>query len=60
MVKARDYTGERIVKSWRRLDVDSLTLWQAATEFLTVDRELSGMKYQNILRDCFRRRHFEP
>lgn len=57
---ARDFVGERLVKSWKRLDVDTLTLWTAAVGFLTVDRALSGMKYQEIIRECFRWRHFEP
>ncbi len=57
---ARDYMGERLVKSWKRLDVDRLTLWSAAVSFMTVDRSLTGMKYQEIIRECFRWRHFEP
>ena len=57
---ARDYMGERLVKSWKRLDVDRLTLWSAAVSFMTVDRALTGMKYQEIIRECFRWRHFEP
>ena len=57
---ARDFLGERLVKSWRLLDVDRLTLWSAAVTFMTVDRALTGMKYQEIIRECFRWRHFEP
>lgn len=57
---ARDIIGERLVKSWRRLDVDSLTLWNAAASLMTVDRQLSGSKYQDIIRDCLRWRRFEP
>jgi hypothetical protein len=57
---ARDIVGERLVKSWRRLDVDELTLWNAAASLLTVDRRLSGEKYQKIIRDCLRWREFEP
>jgi len=57
---ARDIIGERLVKSWRRLDVDSLTLWNAAASLMTVDRQLSGGKYQDIIRDCLRWRRFEP
>jgi Zn-dependent peptidase ImmA (M78 family) len=57
---ARDFMGERLVKSWKRLDVDTLTLWTAAVSFLTVDRALTGTKYQEIIRECFRWRHFEP
>lgn len=60
LVFARDFVGERLVKSWRRLDVDTLTLWTAAVGFMTVDRALTGMKYQEIIRECFRWRHFEP
>jgi hypothetical protein len=52
--------GERLVKSWRLLDVDRLTLWSAAVTFMTIDRALTGMKYQEIIRECFRWRHFEP
>lgn len=57
---ARSFMGERLVKSWKRLDVDRLTLWSAAVSFMTVDRALTGMKYQNIIRECFRWRCFEP
>jgi hypothetical protein len=57
---ARDIVGERLVKSWRRLNVDELTLWNAAASLLTVDRRLSGGKYQNIIRDCLTWREFEP
>lgn len=57
---ARDIVGERLVKSWRRLDADELTLWNAAASLLTVDRQLSGEKYQNIIRSCLRWRRFEP
>lgn len=57
---ARDIVGERLVKSWRRLDVDELTLWNAAASLLTVDRQLSGDKYQGIIQDCLKWREFEP
>jgi hypothetical protein len=57
---ARDFMGKRLVRSWKRLDVDQLTLWSAAVSFMTVDRALTGMKYQDIIRDCFRWRRFEP
>ncbi len=57
---ARDFMGIRLVKSWKRLNVDRLTLWSAAVSFMNVDRELSGMKYQEIIRECFRWRCFEP
>jgi len=60
LVFARDFMGERLVRSWKRLDVDRLTLWSAAVNFMTVDRELTGMKYQDVARDCFRWRRFEP
>lgn len=57
---ARDFMGTRLVRSWKRLDVNELTLWSAAVSFMTVDRELTGTKYQNIIRDCLRWRRFEP
>ena len=57
---ARDMLGERLVKSWRRLDPDRLTLWNAAASLMTVDRELTGMRYQGIFRECLRWRRFEP
>ena len=60
LVLARDFMGTRLVKSWKRLDVDRLTLWSAAVGFMTVDRELTGKKYQEIIRDCLRWRRFEP
>jgi hypothetical protein len=60
LVFARNFMGERLVKSWRALDPDQLTLWSAAASFMTVDRALSGMKYQNVIRECFRWRRFEP
>lgn len=60
LVDARDALGERLVKSWRRLDPDELTLWNAAASLMTVDRKLSGMRYQAILRECLRWRNFEP
>jgi hypothetical protein len=56
----RQFMGERLVQSWRRLDADRLTLWSAAVSFMTVDRSLTGMKYQDVIRECFRWRHFEP
>jgi hypothetical protein len=56
----RQFMGERLVQSWRRLDADRLTLWSAAVSFMTVDRSLTGMKYQEVIRECFRWRHFEP
>lgn len=57
---ARDIVGERLVKSWRRLVADELTLWGAAASLMTVDRALSGNRYQDIIRDCLRWRRFEP
>lgn len=60
LVFARNFMGKRLVKSWRALDPDRLTLWSAAVSFMTVDRALSGMKYQNVIRECFRWRRFEP
>jgi len=60
LVDARDIVGKRLVLSWKRLHADRITLWSAAVSFMTVDRALSGMKYQKIIQDCFRWRQFEP
>lgn len=57
---ARNFMGKRLVRSWKRLDVEELTLWSAAVSFMTVDRAISGMRYQEVIRECFQWRRFEP
>jgi hypothetical protein len=57
---ARDFLGIRLVQSWRALDVEHLTLFYAAATFLTVDRRLSGERYQQLIRECLRWRDFRP
>ena len=57
---ARDFLGVRLVQSWRALDVNRLTLFSAAAEFLTVDRRLSGSRYQALILQCLRGRDFSP
>lgn len=50
---ARDYLGERLAKTWRQLSPHQLSFPDVAATFMSVDRSLSGWKYQDIIRECF-------
>ena len=52
--KARDEMGLRLAETWRRLGPDYLTFGAVARTFLTVDRRLSGNRYQAAIIDSFR------
>lgn len=49
---ARDFTAERLVRSWELLKPERLTLLSAAAAFLTADRAISGERYQKLILEC--------
>jgi hypothetical protein len=53
LFEARDYLGERLARTWQRLSPHNLSFPAVAARFMTVDRSLSGSRYQNIIRDSF-------
>jgi hypothetical protein len=50
--RARDIVGERLARTWEAISPHNLHFTSVATKFLTVDRHLTGEKYQNVLREC--------
>ena len=53
LAEARDFLGERLAMTWRRLSPADLTFSDVARAFLTADRQLSGMTYQDLIVTCF-------
>jgi hypothetical protein len=53
LLAARDGLGRRLALTWRRLPADGLTFSQVAVAFLTVDRGLTGWRYQDKIVDDF-------
>jgi hypothetical protein len=53
LIAARDAVGERLAKTWVRLIPDLISYPGIASTFLTVDRSLTGWKYQKGVCDCF-------
>jgi hypothetical protein len=52
--EARDIVGEAVVRSWRRLDPDSLTFQAAAEAFLDAGYEGRARPYVRQIEDCIR------
>jgi hypothetical protein len=53
LFEARDFLGVRLARTWDQLSPHYLSFAGVAARFLTVDRGLSGCKYQDLIRDCF-------
>jgi len=50
---ARDMLGLRLAEAWRRLTPHHFTFDGELAMMLRVDREMSGRRYQRMIRDCF-------
>lgn len=61
LLRARDYLGELLAKSWNRdrLPPNNLTFAGFGSALLTVDLEMTGGQHQQTIRDCFAWREIE-
>ena len=51
--RARDIVGERLARTWDEVSPDDLRFATVARKFLTIDRRLTGRRYQKLIRNCF-------
>lgn len=49
---ARDYLGQLLAKTWKKLSPNFLTYHDIVRALLSADRELSGGKHQQTIREC--------
>ena len=54
LAEARDELGVRLALTWQALSPAHLTFAKVARTFLTIDRRLTGARYQDPIIDCFR------
>jgi hypothetical protein len=50
--RARDVVGERLARTWESISPHDLHFTTVAGKFLTIDRQLTGRKYQKLFREC--------
>jgi hypothetical protein len=53
LVEARDIVGLRLARTWDEISQHRLRLADVAAKFLSVDRSLSGPRFQRLIRDSF-------
>jgi hypothetical protein len=53
LLDARDDLGRALAETWRRLPLDSLNYADVAAVLLDVDRDLTGGRYQRLIRSNF-------
>lgn len=53
LLEARDYLGLALAETWRRLPAESLNYDDVAAILLGVERDLSGGRYQRLIRNSF-------
>ncbi len=53
LLDARDFLGSRLATTWEEIPADNLHFADVAAKFLTIDRRITGGRYQRIIRDCF-------
>ncbi|HVI91828.1 MAG TPA: hypothetical protein VM659_26270 [Dongiaceae bacterium] len=53
LMEARDIVGTRLTAAWHRLSATDLSYADVATALLDIDREISGERYQEELREIF-------
>jgi hypothetical protein len=53
LLEARDYLGLALAETWRRLPAESLNFDDVAAILLGVERDLSGTRYERLIRNNF-------
>jgi hypothetical protein len=53
LVKARNYVGRLLARTWENLNPNDLTYEDVATELINTDAKLTGGRYFKTIHDCF-------